>query len=197
MPQATLQMVVMIFPLGTPPFIFHLGTTLLQPCPEEAVEQGQPFLCHTGDWEMDFPPWIAAPPASHFKQNAWCPTAVPHHLTTVFVKSSSRMEGKGKKKKIFFLHCFCPTPETRPHKSSSSVLRRVAQSPSKRHSATFPSQQPGTGQAACHASPGKENQGLPAGEIIILITNLPLLSLPSLPVLIIIRQLHIKNAICD
>lgn len=104
---------------------------------------------------------------------------------------------KRKKKKIFFLHCFCPTPETCPHKSSSSVPRRVAQSPSRRHSATFPSQQPGTRQAACHASPGKENQGLPAGEIIILITNLPLLSLPSLPVLIIIRQLHIKNAICD
>lgn len=114
MPQATLQMVVMIFPLGTPPFIFHLGTTLLQPCPKEAVEQGQPFLCHTGDWEMDFPPWIAAPPASRFKQNAWCPTAVPHRLTTAFVKSSSRMEGKGKKKRFFFCIVFVP-PQRHVH----------------------------------------------------------------------------------
>lgn len=196
MPQATLQMVVMIFPLGTPPFIFHLGTTLLQPCPKEAVEQGQPFLCHTGDWEMDFPPWIAAPPASRFKQNAWCPTAVPHRLTTAFVKSSSRMEGKGKKKDFFFALFL-----SHPRDTSTLILflcsEKSCSVPSRRHSATFPSQQPGTGQAACHASPGKENQGLPAGEIIILITNLPLLSLPSLPVLIIIRQLHIKNAICD
>lgn len=139
---------------------------------------------------MDLPLRIAAPSASHFKQNASSPTAVQHCLATAFVKSSSKLEGK---KKIF-LHCFCPTPDM-----STQILflcsERSCSGP--QHSAMLLSQQPGAGQAACHASPGKEIQGIPAGQIIILITKLPLLSLPSLPVLIIIRQLHIKNAICN
>lgn len=56
---------------------------------------------------MDLPLRIAAPSASHFKQNASSPTAVQHCLATAFVKSSSKLEGK----KIIFLHCFCPTPD--------------------------------------------------------------------------------------
>lgn len=47
--QSILQMVVKICPSLTPPCTFNLGTTLLQHCVNEGVEQGQPFLCHTGE----------------------------------------------------------------------------------------------------------------------------------------------------
>lgn len=47
--QPILQMVVTIFLPWTPPRTFNLGTTLLQHCVNEGVEQRQPFLCHTGE----------------------------------------------------------------------------------------------------------------------------------------------------